>query len=329
MRWNGFASSMLVVLRLARASILVALVLAGCSDPVAPAAKPTTGDRADARRLIVLSPALAIICQDLGLEDQIVGRHDYDIALADSIAKVGDHLNLDYEAILRQRPTHIIAEAGLTQREPTLKRLASDRGFVVVEYPMLSLDDIARAADDLYLDLVAGGYPEPEATGGVMEFSDPSKRFDITLPSAKLARAFSRDEEGFDSVGRILLLGSSDPPGAVGPGSFHHQLLERMGGACAIATGAAWQELDAESIVRLAPDAIVLFAPGRKNDDPSKALGFVAKLDTPARSAGRIGVITHPHALLPGTSLANIADDLRSMLAAWRDEAKAPLHSGP
>ncbi|MAY74654.1 MAG: hypothetical protein CMJ31_08100 [Phycisphaerae bacterium] len=308
-------------------TLFITAALGGCSKPPPP--PTTTAPAAD--RIIVLSPALAIICQDLGLEDSIVGRHDWDLALADSIPKVGDHLSLDYEAIIRQEPTLVIAESGLTEREPRLIALAAERGFAIAEYPMLTLDDIAEAADDLYLDLVADGFAEqePRSPDDAVKFVDPAKRFERALPSERLARAFAPDDRGFESVGRVLLLGSADPPAAVGPRSFHHQLLERMGAATAITDGAPWQELDAESVIRLAPDAIILFAPGRTEADAAEALGLIATLETPAKRHNRFGVITHPYALIPSTSLAAVADEVRSLLEQWREAPSNALDSAP
>ena len=62
-------------------------------------------------------------------------------------------------------------------------------------------------------------------------------------------------------AGRVLLLWPTNPPAAVGPGSFHHEVLVRAGGRPAIESGSAYIELDAEGVLALAPDAIMVISP--------------------------------------------------------------------
>lgn len=224
--------------------------------------------------------------------------------------------------------------------------MADSHGWDIRRVTLLTIDDIARTVDDLAIgfgavsfetDRSGGADQRPDGMPGDLErmteplrFRDPSDRFGHELPSATLARAWSHRGDGFEDVGPVLLLGSTTPPGVLGPGSFHDQILRRIGGVPAIDEGSPWMELDAEDIYRLDPAAIVLVAPR----DPGSAfgtdvspealldrLGRVGTLDIEAVRSGRIAIIDDPLALLPSTWMAGFADDLAAILEGWRGRA--------
>lgn len=280
-------------------------------------------------RIAVFSPAIGIMLRDLGYEDQIVGRHSFDTALSQSIPVVGSHIEIDDEMLIGTEPTILIFERNSIAIPERITALADERGWAIWTYRLESLDDIANTLDDLYLKLV--GFPEDaNSDGDPLTFeTDPAKRFDVDLPSARLARAWSPVGRDAELAGRTLLLAGTDPAGALGPGSFHAQLAERMGIANALTTGGMWQELDLEDLIELAPDSILIFDP--RDDQPAigapepmgwdeieAALGPIASLPIPAVESRRVGVITHPQALLPSSTLAQVADEIRDTLAQWQ-----------
>ncbi len=321
-------------------AILVALLLAGCDGGQAPP-PASAGEGGSADRLVVLSPAVAVMLRDLGLADRIVGKHDYDLVLPDSVPAMGHQEALDYEAILAAEPTEVIIEWGSRPLPPTLESLAADKGWAIRRVNLLTIDDIAETVDDLAIAFgVAsfGGEAPPRSPSGVPEglgdvplvvrFENPEKRFAGELPSARLARAWSVRGDGFACVGPVLLLGSTTPPGVLGPGSFHDQILRRIGGLPAIETGAPWMELDAEDILRLDPAAIVLIAPRAPGIELKQVgsqslrerLGRIGSLDIRAVRHGRIAMIDDPLALLPSTAMAGFADELSAILEAWNTD---------
>ena len=344
-------------LGVAFAALLLAVALiafAGCSEQNSVAARGASNtDAGSGDRLVVLSPAVAVMLRDLGLAVRIVGKHDYDMVLGDSVPAVGHQEALDYEAIIGVDPTEIIIEWGSRPLPPRLVELADSKGWAVRRVNLLTIDDIARTVDDLAIDFGAvsfdtganegaskgasGARPEGVPTDlekviTPLRFRDPASRFGGDLPSATLARAWSVRGEGFASVGRVLLLGSTTPPGALGPGSFHDQILRRIGGTPALEEGAPWMELDAEDILRLDPAAIVLISPRRagasgetvesgETADPLERLGRVGSLDIEAVRLGRVALIDDELALLPSTSMAGFADRLAEVLGTWRDGA--------
>ena len=254
-------------------------------------------------RIVALSPALAVALRDLGLADRVVGRHGFDLVLDNDIPVCGDQGGIDYEALLRARPTHVLLQWGERELPQRLRELAEARGWVVRSFTVLSLDDIVTTTGEL------------ESLFGVAEPLSP------TLPET-----WSR--EGGAWSGRVLLLGATRPAGVLGPGSFHHDLLVSLGGTPAVTDGAAWQEFDAEDVLRLAPDAIVVFRPRPMGAAPVEPgwdelvaqLGKIGELDIPAVRERRVALIEHPLGLLPSTSARELAGELERVLAGWRDE---------
>jgi len=296
-------------------------VLAVCAAVVGPAACERAAPVRDASpagssesraRLVVLSPALAVTLTDLGLADRIVGRHAYDLVLDRSVPVCGDQAGIDYEALLAARPTHVLIEWGTRELPARLGEMARERGWVVMPFVQLTLNQVRATADELGRELLA-----------------PERQGEREKLLARLDRAWSKRGD-FESVGRVLILmGTSPTCAALGPGSFHQQVLERIGGVPAIGEGdgkggSPYMELDAEDVVRLAPEAIVLVVPRAVGTERAKdwmswerrekLLGSLARTSVPAVRSKRVWVIDDPLALLPGTSLIGVADELEEGL---------------
>ena len=266
---------------------------------------PTASDDpGETLRIAAVSPALGVIVRDLGLESSIVARHGFDIVLDPSVPVVGDQAGLDYEELIASRPTHVLLEWGRRELPPKLGRLADERGWVVSNFDLRTLDEIVATTAAI------------EEMFGVEQDS---------RPSAELPGAWSKSEVDLSPAGRVLLLGATQPAGALGPGSYHHQMLLSLGARTATPDGNPWIEFDAEDIRRLAPDSIVLFRPrafGTPASEPeweelAAALGRIAELDIPAVRARRVALIDNPAALLPSTAAADVAARLREILERW------------
>lgn len=96
-----------------------------------------------------------------------------------------------------------------------------------------------------------------------------------------------------------------------------------------------WQEFDLEDIARLAPDSILIFDPQSDSiqigepepmswSEIEQALGPIASLPIPAVQSRKVGVITHPQALLPSSTLGQVADEIRKTLADWCEREVDP-----
>ncbi len=279
-------------------AILIALAITGCQD--ATTNDPTEHDGA---RLVVLSPALAIMLDHVGGGDLMIGRHDFDQIYTDRPA-CGHQGGIDYEQVLALDPTHILIEWGARPLPDRLVSLAADHDWSIERTELRTLDDILNATDML------------EERFGTVQDNSPA--------SSSLALSWAPSTKAINRVGRVLLLGATNPPGALGPGSFHHEILTSLGGVPAIIEGAPWIQLDAEDIIALAPDAIVLIAPATNGtgiesigDQAINHLGGIGTLDLPATSNQRVAVLDGVAYLTPSSAMAEFARDLRSVLESW------------
>ncbi|MBL0922551.1 MAG: ABC transporter substrate-binding protein, partial [Phycisphaerales bacterium] len=281
-------------------SLAALAALLGCAK----AREPQPGD---APRIVALSPAIALIVRDLGLESSVVGRHAYDLSLEKSIPVVGDQSGVDYEALALVRPTHILLDWGSRELPPRLLTLAQERGWTVRDYRMLSLADIRAAtlaiADDL---------------------NDEAGRAQAAALAASMDDAWSPQPDLGRRAGRCLIFFGADSTGAAGPGSFHAQLIEALGARSAVAEGAPFVTLDAEDLRRLDPDSVLFFAPGADPARTPELLAPLARAQLRAVREGRVAVIAHPHGLTPSTAMIEVARAVARAVAQWPVIDRAP-----
>ncbi|QQS08434.1 MAG: hypothetical protein IPK69_10600 [Phycisphaerales bacterium] len=271
---------------------------------------PTDGREASSQlRIVSLSPAVSAILRDLDLQERVVGRSSYEIALPRTLEICGDQAGIDFEALLRVHPTHIITQWGSRELPPRLKELARANHWTLHDVGLVRLDDIPRVT----LELSAWLSPEDASRGAAL--------------ADRMTKAWRR-RDGLEGAGKILLLASVDPPTALGPGSFHHDLLVRLGGVPAMAEGLAYMRLDHEDLVRLAPDGIVLFSP-RGPDEPARdsptaleSMGPLSRLDLPSIRSGRVAIESDPLCQTPSTALIDVGERLARTLESWRDARK-------
>lgn len=287
-------------------SLLSAALVAACAERSHPPAAAPTDEAQGVPRIVALSPAVAVTLRDLGLEERIVGRHAWDLVLDRSMPVCGDQSGINYESLLAVRPTHVILEWGARDLPARLVDLADANGWSVHTVRLLSLADIRAFAADAAAEFA------PE---------DPH--------AAEVVSSLDRISDGVDRIGagRVLLLLSASPPAALGPGSYHHEILSLLGGVPALEQGQPYVTLNAEDVLRLAPDGIVLIAPRSPGapdtgeptwDEIAARLGRLAQLPIPAVERRRVGVIDDPLALIPSTAAVAFAELLRAILDDWR-----------
>jgi ABC-type Fe3+-hydroxamate transport system substrate-binding protein len=303
------------------------------ADPPAP--RPIDGveygplDARERPRIVALSPGIADIVRELGGEKLLVGRHAFDRWSDQSLAICGDQVGFDYEALLRVKPNVVLVQWGVRELPERLLELGKANGWRVVNVPLLTLEDIDLAAVRVWQDLVL-----PALNGDALVANPQSDgpRWP-GRPIGFFVRGFDAQSDPHASKFEqtVLLLYSSDPPTALGPGSYHHDILLRLAGKSAIETGGPFMKLDAEDVIRLAPEAIVLIQP-RDAGKPAHAspmdaaslrerLGVLGKLDIPAIKNGRVALIDDEMALIPGLNLQRVGERMREILRAWSTES--------
>jgi len=303
---NGIIFSIVFIVGLALLATLARRVIHG-----------PPGSYADETRIVALSPALAIMLKDIGVEDQIVGRHGFDLVLDKSVPVCGDQAGIDYEQLLRVEPTHVLIEWGARELPPRLSELAGEHRWTVVDYSLETIDEIKTAADDLEQRFIL----DPALA------KDPNAALSLAPLSDTITQALRPRVGAYE--GRTLLLISANPPAALGPDSFHQDVLESLGGVSALQEGARYQELDAEDVLRLAPDAIVLIVPRSPDEppterDPLELLGVLATLEIPAVRNGRVALIDDPLALTPSSAVVRLAKEMGDAIVSFSEEREGP-----
>jgi ABC-type Fe3+-hydroxamate transport system substrate-binding protein len=256
--------------------------------------------------------------RDIGEGNLIVGRHASDDWTDAAIPPCGDQVaGIDYERLLQVRPTHVFLQMGEVPAK--LAELGRTRGFIVRNYSILSLDEIRATTRELWNWRGAPGAPGADAS--------ELKRAPI---EDRMDKAWSRDPKiDAQHVGRVLLLAQVDPAGALGPGSWHDDILRRLGATPAIAAGNAFVTMSAEDVLRCAPDAIILFSP-RPPGAPAPAtpptpadlvarLGVLGRLHIPAVQNSRVALIDDPMCHLPSTAMIRIAEQMAEILERWSE----------
>ena len=230
----------------------------------------------------------------------MVGRHSFDSWSDPSIPAVGDNLGIDYERLILARPDAVVMEANATALPGRLRGLAEDRGFRVERVAVLSLDDVRSAIGRMDRLTRGVGVDAPLS----VEALEMRARFD---------EALSEDAAAARGLGRVLIVGSVSPLSVTGPGSFHHDLVERIGADALPDEGASWIRLSAEDAAALGPDTVVVLSPGDPGLDAASAMpAFSRLLPGVFGEAGGVVVVSGEESMLPGAGLMGVAEALKA-----------------
>lgn len=297
-------------------AMVVTLVRSPRSTPGAP--EPLSG-----ARVAALSPAFGVILAELDAAELAVARHGFDRLLPASVPAGGDQSGIDYEALLRANPTHVLTQWGTRDYPPRMQEMANTHGWWMRDYRLLTIEEVGTATYDV---------------GTIVGREDEARALIERMQEA-LAPPDQATFEARVALGPVLLLGAVNPPAAFGPGSWHHDLLLRAGFESALPADASpWVDLDAEDVLRLNPGAIVLIraTPGepagtlsdvvppsrtpvdvRTSEAAVEAMGRLGTLPTEAGDARRLGVLDHPQSQIPGPHVAVLAEALYALLDEW------------
>lgn len=299
--------------RLTTVDVLVAIIaawvfaLAACDHkPVA-----STQPAASQLRIVSLSPALSRTLVDLGLGGSVVGRTPYCSSLDQSIPVVGDLQTIDYEALVRMDPTHILVQPPAGGVDPHLVEVARQRGWTIADWHLNDLEDIRRTLRETPERLYSTESPQR---------AEVSRHASDLL--ADLDSALALPDERPPYRGRTLMVSAVDPVMAFGSGTYLDDILRALGGVNVIADR-GWVQLSLEDIVRLAPEAIILVKPGALEVDLQADLGPLATIGVPANSSGHRALLAHPDAFLPSSSVAGVAEQMRAILTRFAESTIA------
>ena len=80
-------------------------------------------------RIVSFSPGITQTLVDLGLSSKIVGRTAFCKSISKTIPVVGSYLDIDYERLLRLKPTHVLIQQIKTPKDKHLEHLSNREHF--------------------------------------------------------------------------------------------------------------------------------------------------------------------------------------------------------
>ncbi len=292
------------------------LLLSSCDRQPDPQSSLTRAEDLPQARLVTLSPALTKMVVDLGQKELLVGTARNDNAAPENLPAVGDVLDINTEALLRLRPTHVLSMAVKDGDDARLAELARRNNFVLGTYPSpLNLDEVGKILFD-----------ETELTGQGLDKKVPSLGVLLGVPLAasrvklRMLTQLAQLSEVTSNTTRprVLLLLATSPAVALGPGTVHSELLNNVNATnAADSASVGAPSFDREKLLAAAPDVLLYLSPGGPPlEDLATDVRFVLfrDLDIPAVKNGRIYVLNDPLILLPSTNVASIAADMAKAL---------------
>jgi iron complex transport system substrate-binding protein len=275
--------------------VLVRVVLAiacavacgrGDEPPQPPAAPP-------AARVIALSPSASEVVAALGAGSALVGVDDYSTFPPEvaGLPRVGSYLQPNLEAIVRLRPTLVIAD----DVHADVARALADVHVATLAIPIHALPDVETALTQV---------------GRKLGRADAAAR---AIANIEAARDAARAAQPAHRP-RVLAVIDHEPGGlgnliAVGPGTWLDELLALAGGDNVLAaSGVRYPKITAEEVVRGQPDVIL---------DVGKAGDTAAwkTVDVPAVRDDRVRLLDAPYLMAPSPrlreALAAVAQALR------------------
>jgi ABC-type Fe3+-hydroxamate transport system substrate-binding protein len=260
---------------------------------------PTKDVKAQAgpQRLIVLSPAAVEVIFALGAGDRIVGSTRYAVypPEARDLPDVGGVKDINYERLVTLKPDMILAQT----RNEQLADFAQQRGIRLNQLVIESVSDLLFAVRriGLYLNLRQKGRELAQKI------------------EAELLRVRKR-VSGHDPIPCFITIdrrpGQLSGLMTAGRGTFVNELVELAGGKNIFDdVEVLYPTVSKESLLTREPAVLLEFKPGSNPESPEMK-SLVADWDSVkgllAARMGRIEIVTHGAALMPGPRIAEVAD---------------------
>lgn len=298
-------------LALVLAFALIAGALAGCGGGKKPAAEAppsasfpvTVTDDAGRKvtvpsrpeRIVSLAPANTEIVAALGGLDRLVGVTtycDYPAEVAD-IAKVGDFIQPNLEAIAAARPDLVLVTTGV---QAEIISQLEELGAVVVAIDPQSLNDVFTS-----IDTVGAVIGEPQAAAETVD----SMRVQLDDIGERVENA----------PVRCFIEIAQDPLFTAGSGTLLNDLIEHAGGENVV-TEAGYVAYSVEQLVKADPE--VYLATRGSMSSPDDIQGRPGYASLAAVSAGRVYVLDDNLVSRPGP---RVVEGVRQIAEALHPDA--------
>lgn len=292
---RALANALLAVAMLAVTAIVAGLLAAGCSRQAPPANVPRP-------RIVSFSPALTNMIFGMGLGDHVVGVTGQ-CRLPDGLKRpvVGDSYSVNAEAIAAVEPDIVMIQ----QRAENFDAFKRIRPDVKIEhFDIETLEDVAVAL------------------GRIGKLAGDSKRgLDAAAKFCSRINSVRERAKNLPHPKVLFLIAYQyDKPGTGGRSSFIHEMIELAGGDDAAGNFSRWADLDAEAILAMRPDILIVWTKPGSENAATKYWTHLPGLTTPR---DRIYVLSDPNWTIPSAQLADLADEMFDMIQP-PDGATAP-----
>lgn len=308
---------------LARAALIMIATLAGCGrEQAGPAASAPAASAEHGPRIVCLSPASTLQIVQLGAADRLVGVTAFDEpSLPEEyrgLPAVGDYYNVNFESLLRLKPTAMIVQKADDRLWPHLKEFARQHQVELVNVRLDTLDDLFATA---------------RRVGQVCGKAQAAE-YKVRLMQAQIQAL--REKTAVLPHPKVLYIIGKNPIWVVGANRIWNDIVTMAGGVnLGASLGSDFPEISREGIVRLAPEALLLGDPGappaRDLDDPR--LKMWLDISCPASQNGRIYLMTSATSQLASFTVPEEALELAQMLHPelrnWALPTEIPLATQP
>jgi len=275
------------------------IFLVGCEKPQPGTNSASATKPANQRRIASLVPAATEMLLGMGAQGQLVAVSNYDTSpQVAELPRVGDYQMTDWEMLARLKPDAMIIQIAPERLPPALARKAGELGIQLENVRIHRLKDVLETMQRL--GVIAGR--EAEARGAVARLQEKLE--------AVRKEALARPRLS------VMIFREADGREVIGPDNFLDDLLHYVNATNACAPlGNAYPSVDRETIVKLAPEAVMMLLPEASPETLARARRFWESLsEVPAVRNQKVFMITDRHALVPGSHLGDLATTMAEKL---------------
>ena len=289
----------------ALAMACAAALCAGCGNRNEPASVASrAAEQREYRRIVSLAPSVTEILFALGMGERVVGVTRYCLypPEAQTLPRIGGHLDPNYEAIVALDPDLIIL---LREHEATRKRLETlGRETLVVSHRTLSgvLDSIGAIGRT--------GLREREARETVAEMRRKLRRIEDRTARQKRPKVLV-------TVGRPLGGGRIEDVYIAGRDGFYEEMIKIAGGRGAYRGTLPYPKVSLEGIIAMKPDVIIDMVSGLADkglEAQDVANDWRVLPGVPAIENGRVYVLDEDFATIPGPRCVQTVEEIARVL---------------
>ncbi len=300
----------------------LALLLACCNKSTPPAVSDATAPDSNppatfpaGPRIISTVPAATLNLVLIGAAGHLVGVSKYDrLYLPDAqqnLPVVGDYQEMNYEQLVKLKPTVLIIQTLDSRIEPKLRDVAAAQQFELLNMHFENVGDI---------------WSSVQALGKAADM-EPQAQLAIAAAKADLRDIAAQYKDAPHP--KVVYLVSVSPLEPGGGHSFVDEMITAAGGTNSGAVaGDGYPDISRETLIKLAPDVLLIASPDQPEaiaNDPR--LTPWQSLPIPAATRKRIYLVTDGNSLMPNIDIAKNVRALAQLIHK-DDPAAVPAATG-